>query len=383
MSVATAPQSIKSKMPDKTRYIIQICHSYSPPFDDCARQYAALFSNPVYHVTTVFLSGAPDTGVVKAVNSDEVIFLDQPTSALKGLKLGIIRQIRQLTKKHPYELCVAHRTKPTYVALMATKTPVVSVHHAFGDFDRFGRRIMNNLYKDRLILLGVSNAIADDIRLHLKLWPAHKIQSLYNRVDLTTLTSSLIPREIARQKLGLPEESIIIANVGRLHPDKDQSTLIKAFAIAEPKLPASTQLIIIGEGRLEQTLRSLATSLGVDDKVKFLGRVDKARQYFRAFDLFVLSSDREPFGMVLLEAMAAELPIVASDCGGAPEIVPESAKLFEFGNHHTLAKILLDSLIHPTDAKDGPATILSKFNDDAAKSRFAEICQKNNYEYFK
>lgn len=96
--------------------------------------------------------------------------------------------------------------------------------------------------------------------------------------------------------------------------------------------------MILGSGRLEQDLKSLARELGIGDRVLFLGQVPDARRYFRAFDVFALSSDHEPFGMVLLEAMAAGVPLLATACGGAKEVVEGVGILFPLGDAEHLAQ---------------------------------------------
>jgi glycosyltransferase involved in cell wall biosynthesis len=115
---------------------------------------------------------------------------------------------------------------------------VIGVHHAFGDYQRKGRRLFANLFRKRLSLLGVSDAVRDDMRRCLPQWPAERIQTLYNRIDVDALQASLVPRAEARQALGLDEQAWVVGNVGRLHPDKDQATLLRGFAEALPGLPA-------------------------------------------------------------------------------------------------------------------------------------------------
>jgi glycosyltransferase involved in cell wall biosynthesis len=189
-----------------------------------------------------------------------------------------------------------------------------------------------------LSLLGVSDAVRDDIRSCLPNWPAARIQTLYNRINVQALQGSHVSVREARETLGLSMDAWIIGNVGRLHPDKDQATLLHGFAAALPDLPANSQLVILGIGRLEQDLKAMARELGIGDRVLFLGQVPEARRYFRAFDVFALSSDHEPFGMVLLEAMAAGVPLLATACGGAKEVVEGVGILFPLGDAEHLAQ---------------------------------------------
>ena len=289
------------------RHVLQFCHGYDGPFLDCARQYASLFVGRGYRVTTVFLTGAADAQVAAGCESDEVLFMEFSSKAIRGLKLDAIRELRKIAATRQFAFCIAHRFKPIYIALLGTALPVIGVHHAFGDYQRRSRRLFAQLFRKRLSLLGVSDAVRDDMRRCLPGWAPERIATLYNRLNTFTLQKQLLPAAEARQALGLAPDAWIVGNVGRLHPDKDQATLLRGFALALARLPEQALLVIIGCGRLEQNLKDLAVELGIVERVRFLGQVPQARLYFKAFDVFALSSDHEPFGMVLLEAMAANV----------------------------------------------------------------------------
>ena len=320
------------------RHVLQFCHGYDGPFLDCARQYASLFAGSGYKVTTVFLTGVADPEVAAGCASDEVLFMEFSSKAIRGLKLGAIAEMRKIAASRNFSFCIAHRAKPIYVALLATRLQVIGVHHAFGDYQRRGRRLFASIFRKRLSLLGVSDAVRDDIRRCLPNWPAARIQTLYNRIDVEAMQALQVSRDEARDALGLSPDEWVVGNVGRLHPDKDQATLLKGFALALPRLPAESRLAILGTGRLEQDLKELARELGIADKVLFLGQVPDARRYFRGFDVFALSSDHEPFGMVLLEAMAAGVPLLATACGGAKEVVEGVGILFPLGDAEHMAQ---------------------------------------------
>lgn len=320
------------------RHVLQFCHGYDAPFLDCARQYASLFAGTGYRVTTVFLTGVADAEVAAGCASDEVLFMEYSSKAIRGLKLGAIRDLRKIAASRNFSFCIAHRFKPIYIALLGTSLPVIGVHHAFEDYERVTRKLFVNFFRKRLSLLGVSDAVRDDIRNSLPNWPAARIQTLYNRIDVDGVQATQVSFREARESLGLSAEAWIVGNVGRLHPDKDQTTLLHGFASALPGLPANSQLVIMGSGRLEQDLKALARELGIGDRVLFLGQVADARNYFRAFDVFTLSSDHEPFGMVLLEAMAAGVPLLATACGGATEVVEGIGILFPLGDAEHLAQ---------------------------------------------
>lgn len=354
---------------DKTaaqQWVLQFVHGYDGPFMDCARQYAALFKDTDYKVCTVYLTGAPNDEVAQGSASDEVIFLNYSSKQVRGLKLAAIKEFKKIAASRNFTLCIAHRFKPIYIALFGSKLPVIGVHHAFGDYKRRSRQWLANHFRNRLRLLGVSNAVRDDMRACLPKFKPENIQTLYNRIDVEAVQAEQVSREEARQFLELPLDAWVVGNVGRLHPDKDQTTLIKGFAKALPELPTGSLLAIMGSGRLEQQLKQLAVDLGVADSVRFLGQVPNGRRYFKAFDLFALTSDHEPFGMVLLEAMAAGVPVIATDCGGAKEVVSTASARFPLGHSDCLGILL----INQTKDKVCKPTGLGKFTDMSTKPEF-------------
>lgn len=358
------------------QWVLQFCHGYDGPFLDCARQYAALFKNTEYKVCTVYLTGAPSDEVVQGSASDDVIFLNYSSQQIRGLKLAAIKDFKRIVASRQFVFCIAHRFKPIYIALFGSKLPVIGVHHAFGDYQRRSRRWLANAFKQRLRLLGVSNAVRDDMRACLTTFKPEHIETLYNRIDVAAVQAQQVNRDAARQQLDLPREAWIVGNVGRLHPDKDQTTLIKGFAEALPALPEGSLLAIMGSGRLDETLKQLVRELGIAERVRFLGQVPQGRRYFKAFDLFALTSDHEPFGMVLLEAMAANIPVIASDCGGAKEVVQSPADRFPLGNVSALAQLLVQAAQRQPNPSD-----LECFTDAAVLPTFERFMQQWQDEF--
>ncbi|HXJ02163.1 MAG TPA: glycosyltransferase family 4 protein [Micropepsaceae bacterium] len=155
--------------------------------------------------------------------------------------------------------------------------------------------------KDSLIELGV---------------PDEKVLVLRNGVDLQRFRPG--DREQARSEFDLTRPTL--ASVGHLVERKGHHHVIRALA----QLPGM-DLLIAGAGPERQALESLATQLGVNQRVRFLGAVDQARlcRIYNAVDALVLASSREGWANVLLEAMACGTPVVASAVWGTPEVVAE------------------------------------------------------------
>ncbi len=133
------------------------------------------------------------------------------------------------------------------------------------------------------------------------------------------------PREGLREEIGLPDGAPAVCVVGRLTPWKGHQVLLRAWASVVRAAP-DARLLVVGEVAFwedgyEDELRSLAADLGIEDGVLWLGFREDVADLLRLSDLLVLASIDEPFGRVVIEAMATGLPVVATDSGGVPEIV--------------------------------------------------------------
>lgn len=140
----------------------------------------------------------------------------------------------------------------------------------------------------------------------------------------------------------LDNDTIVVGTVGRLVEQKDYPTLLAGFARFQKLVPKSV-LTIAGAGPLEMKLKQLAKELGISGKVFWLGEIRSLGNYYSQIDVFVLASKTEGFGLVLLEAMSAGKPIVASNATSIPEVIgPRNGIFFESGNFEELKCALLE-----------------------------------------
>ncbi|UCF19800.1 MAG: glycosyltransferase [Gemmatimonadota bacterium] len=151
--------------------------------------------------------------------------------------------------------------------------------------------------------------------------PRERLQLLPNA---WSKTGPLASREEARRRLRIRDGGFQIGWVGRLSREKGLDVLLQGLTKLED---LAWELSVLGVGREEEGLRSIVRSLGLEDRVGWLGNVRDAGRLFGAFDLFVLSSRTEGVPMVLFEAMAAETPIVATRVGGVPDVVSDQEAL--------------------------------------------------------
>lgn len=316
--------------------VLQISHSYEGPFRAVCNQYAGAFSN--HRVTTVYLRGKESLDVVEETGGDRVIFLNQ--ASLKGLKLLAVLRIASLLRKESFDVVIAHRYKSMYmIGLLSHFFPInllLGVAHEHGVFKRFFRSLFLGYGCRKMNVIAVSDTVKQDVLECVPFGGTNdRVFTLHHAID-PDQANDLITRREARQALGMDQDGYYFGTVGRLVPKKQHEILIEGFAGAN--LPA-TGLIVVGGGRRESELKEQASRLGVEDRVTFAGEVAGAWRYLRAFDVFVLTSGvEEAFGIVLLEAMLAGLPIISSDAPGPKEVVGNTGLLFTSGDSRDLSR---------------------------------------------
>ncbi len=172
-------------------------------------------------------------------------------------------------------------------------------------FERILTGVIANSRETKRVILQNNTSLVDPDRIHV----------IYNGIDLNRFsTRSLQPRHLQKR------DEVILGTAGRLETVKNQQFLIQAARLLKDR-GVAFKLMIAGEGRLREDLQQLANSLGVGEKVHFLGFVSDMPQFMAEIDIFVLSSLYEGFGYVLVEAMAAERPVITFNDSSGPEIV--------------------------------------------------------------
>jgi glycosyltransferase involved in cell wall biosynthesis len=136
----------------------------------------------------------------------------------------------------------------------------------------------------------------------------------------------------------------IIGTIGRLVEQKNYPVLLKAFYRLYLKYP-SLRLVIIGDGKLKNQLKSLASDLGILDAIEWVGETNFIDKELKRMDLFVLPSLYEGFGLVLLEAMQCDVPIIASNVSAIPEVLGEQYEgLFKSNDDSDLFRMLTNAM---------------------------------------
>jgi glycosyltransferase involved in cell wall biosynthesis len=276
----------------------------------------------------------------------------------EGLDLRALARARQLIRSHATEVLHTHNAVAHYQAVWAAyglgTRQVINTRHGMGNNQRAARREW--LYRRALASTDTVVAVCEAARndaVRRGIVPMAKTRVVPNgiRVDSFQAASNTMRRRL-QDRLGLPEQTQLIGNVGRLNWAKDQAGLIRSFRRVNEQLP-DTALLLVGEGELRKDLEVTAAEEGVTDRVHFLGDRNDVHELLQGLDLFVLSSVSEGYSLALLEAGAAALPIVATDVGGNSEIIHDgkTGRLVPAGDPVVLAQTMLSLLRNPFEAR--------------------------------
>ena len=166
-----------------------------------------------------------------------------------------------------------------------------------------------------------------------------RMLTLHNGISTTDFVFSEQARSYIRSELGVTEGQQLILAVGRLNEQKDYPNLLSAISHVSLKC-RNVKLAIVGDGPQLNELKEYANSLGLNNKVNFLGIRTDIPSLMSAADVFTLSSAWEGFGLVVAEAMACNRVVVATDCGGVKEVVGDAGFLVPPKDSRKLAATL-------------------------------------------
>lgn len=305
--------------------ILQLCRATVAGGYDYHREISHAFADPQLTVETVFVrNGLPEaqrrlyTGRVTLLHAERRRHLKRPAPAALTLAW-------RWRGRRRFALAVCHHFIAARIGVLLQRLDlvkrlalVVHDHDYFAPLDRHGRRrqrfVNRHLGKD-FFLVAVSQALLDNVRAWLPAADRH-----CRVIPHAMRPPQLLGRSQARARLGLPEDAFVIGNIGRLVAYKSQHELIRAFALAAPQMP-DAWLALIGDGPQRSALARLSAELGVSERVRLAGFVPQASALLGGFDLFAQTARNEPFGLVLLEALAGATPAVAVASGAAPEIL--------------------------------------------------------------
>jgi glycosyltransferase involved in cell wall biosynthesis len=293
--------------------------------------------------------------------------------------IGAVAQIRRVAVERGADVVLSSQSKSHVyggTAALLARLPAVWWQHAIP------RRGRIEFVAGRVPAAAVVCGSRAAEKAQHRLTPRRTIVRIPPGVDVSALAARRGSGTVIRRSLGW-EGRRIVGIVGRLEPSKGQRTFLQAASLLARGRPDVRFAVIGGavlgwEGSYPDDLRRLAAELGLADRVHFAGHQDDVAPWLDAFDVAVHAADNEPFGLVLVEAMALGKPLVASASGGPMDIVEDgvSGLLVAPGDAHTLAARVDDLLDDPALASRlgrAGADRAQRFTEERTAAAFGQL----------
>jgi glycosyltransferase involved in cell wall biosynthesis len=298
--------------------------------------------------------------------------------------LGTIPALRDVVNPHEPNIVVTHSVKSHFLLWRSRvwrEYPWVAFHHGYTTTDlkmraynRFDRWSLPKA--DRLVT--VCEAFARELAATTGV-AFEKISVQHNSVRPKPRAAAEDVRTL-KTRLGIADGERVLLSVGRLSREKAHTDLLAAYKLLrDANSNISLRLIIVGDGPERVRLEAAAEAQGLGDRLIFTGQTNDVQVFYAAADVFVLPSHSEGSPNVLLEAMAAGLPIVATAVGGVPEVVKheESALLVPAADPGALAaaiaRVLTEQNLAERLTTNSAALIAERFTPPGYARALVEI----------
>lgn len=192
----------------------------------------------------------------------------------------------------------------------------------------------SNRYATRLV------ANCEAVRQHIitsERFAPERVVVVYNGLDVSAFDPARTQRTRIREKIGIPQDAVVVGMVAALRPVKGTELFVRA---ASKVPPGNVYFVLVGDGPLRPQLETDATASGLGERFKFLGAKKDIPLYLQSLDLAVLCSESEGFSNSILEYLAAGLPVVATDVGGNREAVGDAGILVSSGDTQGVAEAM-------------------------------------------
>jgi N-acetyl-alpha-D-glucosaminyl L-malate synthase BshA len=205
--------------------------------------------------------------------------------------------------------------------------------------------------------------------------PEKDLKTIYNFIDEDKYHP--VNPGALKSELGIEQHEKVIIHISNFRAVKRIADIIESFRLVARELDA--KLLLVGEGPEKTAMEELVSELGLQDVVIFTGKRDDLPELLAISDVMFLLSEKEAFGLVLLEAFACGVPSVATAIGGIPEVVEDGVNgfLVELGDVEMAAnralRLLTDDPLHTTFQRNGLATVANKFHSSAIVTQYEKL----------
>jgi glycosyltransferase involved in cell wall biosynthesis len=275
--------------------------------------------------------GVPVSTVGEADASFRLHPWQTPRGVVQLVLAGLV--LKRLASRVAADLIHANSVRTGLMALVSAKLggpPVIVNVHDCLPRTRLANLVRRLLLSDASALIANSNYTGANFAAYRSIAPV----TIYNPIDLGRFDPQTISRAHSRTILGLPPAAPILGLIAQITPWKGQDDAIRTAALLRQAWP-DLRLLLVGDVKFAskatrfdnrayaRSLRALVDDLRLQGTVQFLGQREDVPQIMRAIDLLLVPSWEEPFGRTVIEAMAMETPVLATDVGGPSEVITD------------------------------------------------------------
>lgn len=302
---------------------------------------------------------------------------------IKYADIFCIYRLGSVLKEFSADICIVGKTELLSIAIAARnlfsqKTAIIlyqQMQSGIKKKDLVHNWIYRNLDGAIVLTQKMKNELSETT-----LFQAAKTSVVPYGIDLKRYKRENHNRVELRKKYELIENAFIFGSAARIEPEKGQHIALKAFAEAGIENSLLAFAGNVDDKDYYDSLLQNARELGIGDKVRFLGFVSNTAELMNLFDVFVLPSMSETFGIVLVEAMASSTPVAATDSGGVPEIIEDGKTgfLFTQKDWKKLSEIMLKYYSEPTVSAEIANNAFKraelKYNYNIQRDKFFDFC---------
>lgn len=300
-----------------------------------------------------------------------------------GWDTGVVTDLQRVIRERRIDLIHSHLYHANFYGRLAARRAgipcVASIHNTYSQ-TKWHRRLINRyLGRHTARLIAGSEEIRRDIVRYDRIAP-ERVEVIANAIDLDRAQSALT-RDQARARLGIGNEAVVLGTIGRLEEQKGHRHLLDALDLLGQR-GIRPQLLLIGGGRLEEALRAHTAALGLSGQVHMLGTRDDLGDLLRAMDLFVMPSLWEGLSLAMLTAMAAGVPVIATDVGGVSQVLGNDRRGYRVppGDARALAQRIAWCIGHLIEtaavARAGATHVREHYSDLSAVRRLEQIYEE-------
>lgn len=255
-------------------------------------------------------------------------------------------------------------------------------------------KIVTTLHGTDITVLGYDPSLNDMIRFGIEgsdvvtavseslvqqtydlLQPKKAIQTVYNFIDERVYSKK--DTQDLKAQYGISDDEKVVIHVSNFRKVKRVQDVVKSFHLIEKQV--ASKLLLVGDGPEISVVCNLVKELGLKDKVLFLGKQENLEDLYSISDLMLLLSEKESFGLVLLEAMACGVPSVGTKIGGIPEVIDDGVTgyLSDVGNVEDIAqnavKILANPALHNEFAENAISRVKKHFSSQKIVEQYEDM----------